>query len=279
MQNINLPLTNQISSTSKFDNIYFAKLLPELTKINKLLNTNTDLDSVHRRFQFLIYEFNSLQFCPTSNLDKIKVLNEFIFQKKHFVLDSPTTNQNSLNSYLIEDALKFKKSSPHILSLIYSILARELNLEVAFVDLKPQCFLKVKDSNNTYFIDLSRYGQILSSQELLEKISTGLKDIDQLSERICEVLDVKNFLITYLKNLRKNLSLDSQTEDLLKIQNELLQYLPTQLNLIGERALIHYKLNMLRNSILDLKRYFAFQSKENAPTHLVKLYQELTEYF
>ncbi len=260
--------------------IQFKEDLSQITRhiglVNKNLEPETDIANLIRRLQFLCYELRSQLSEKETPENKLKILNEFFFSVKNFSsLASQEYDEILYQSLLLEKALLQRTGSPLIITLIYNHLAQHIGLPLYFIDLEPKCFLKYIGETSTIYIDLSRGGKFLTAEELLENMRRRLKD-DKISiSQICETLTPLQFLVSYLASLKTYLTRHSKLEQLLIIQNSLLDLLPQNLHLLGERALIFYKLNLHKNAILDLKRYFSFQHRERAPQELVRLYDEL----
>lgn len=260
--------------------IQFKEDLSQITRhiglVNKNLEPETDIANLIRRLQFLCYELRSQLSEKETPENKLKILNEFFFSVKNFSsLASHEYDEIPYQSLLLEKALLQRTGSPLIITLIYNHLAQHIGLPLYFIDLEPKCFLKYIGETSTIYIDLSRGGKFLTAEELLENMRRRLKDHKISISQICETLTPLQFLVSYLASLKTYLTRHSKLEQLLIIQNSLLDLLPQNLHLLGERALIFYKLNLHKNAILDLKRYFSFQHRERAPQELVRLYDEL----
>ncbi len=260
--------------------IQFKEDLSHITKqiglINKQLEPTTDITNLIRRLQFLCYELRSQLSEDEHPETKLKILNDFFFTQKNFSsLAQSELDEIPYLSLFLERALVQRSGSPLIMTLIYNHLAQHIGLPLHFIDLEPKCFLKYLGETQTTYIDLSRGGKSLGAEELLENMRRRLKDEKISISQICETLTPLQFLVSYLTSLKKYLTRHSKLEELLLIQNSLLELLPQNLHLLGERALLFYKLNLPKNSILDLKRYFSFQHRDRAPQELVRIYDEL----
>jgi regulator of sirC expression with transglutaminase-like and TPR domain len=260
--------------------IQFKEDLSQITRhiglVNKNLEPDTNIANLIRRLQFLCYELRSQISENETPENKLKILNEFFFSNKKFsCIASHEVDNAPYQSLLLEKALINRSGSPLIITFIYNSLAQHIGLPLYFIDLEPKCFLKYVGDSTTIYIDLSRGGKFLTAEELLENMRRRLKD-DKISiSQVCETLSPLQFLVSYLSSLKAYMNRHSKLEQLLIIQNSLLDLLPQNLHLLGERALLFYKLKLPRNAILDLKRYFSFQPRERAPQELVRIYDEL----
>ena len=260
--------------------VQFKEDLSQITRhvilINKNLDPTTDITNLIRRLQFLCYELRSQINESHTSEDKLKILNDFFFcQKDFFSVSTFESDELAYESLFLEKTLMQRSGSDVTMTLIYNHLAQHIGLPLYFIDLDPKCFLKFVGENQTTFIDLSRSGKFLSADDLLENIRRRLKN-DKISiSQICESLSPLQFLVNYLSGLKKYLTRQTQLKDLLLVQNSLLDLLPQNLNLLGERAIIYYKLHLPKNSVADLKRYFSFQPRDRAPQELVRIYDEI----
>lgn len=260
--------------------VQFKEDLSQITKhvilINKNLDATTDVANLIRRLQFLCYELRS-QINENATAEyKLKILNDFFFYQKNFsAVSGDEGDEPTYQSLFLEKALLQRSGSAITMTLIYNHLAQHIGLPLYFIDLDPKCFLKFAGDTHTIFIDLSHGGKFLSADDLLENIRRRLKNEKISISQICEGLSPLQFLVNYLTNLKKYLIRQSNIPDLLIVQNSLLDLLPQNLSLLGERAILYYKLNLPKNSAADLKRYFSFQPRERAPQELVRIYDEI----
>ncbi len=254
--------------------------LHQITKhiilINRNLDTTTNVTNSIRRLQFLCYELRSQVHESDSPENKLRILNDFFFfQKSYFVTSDSDSDVTSYQSLFLDRTILKRSGSAITISLIYKHLAQHIGLPLNFIDLDPKCFLKYIGSSQTIFIDLSRGGKFLTADDLIENIRTRLKNEKISLSQICESLSPLQFLVNYLSGLKRHSNRQSQLNELLIVQNSLLDLLPQNLSLLGERAILYYKLNLPKNSASDLKRYFSFQPRERAPQDLVRIYDEI----
>ncbi len=260
--------------------VQFKEDLLQITKHIILINQNlvpaTDSKNLIRRLQFLCYELRSQINDWDSPESKLETLNDFFFfQKNFYSIEDDADHEVSYKSSFLDWVLTKRSGSPVTITLIYNHLAKHIGLPLYFVDLDPKCFLKFSGSVNTQFIDLSRGGKSLSATELIENMRTRLQNDKISSSKICENISPLQFLVNYLYGLRRYLAAQSQLKELLIVQNSLLDLLPQNLQLLGERAVLYYKLNLPKSSVSDLKRYFSFQTRDRAPQELVRIYDEI----
>lgn len=99
-------------------------------------------------------EINSNQ----TAFEKIKTFNKVFYEIHHFKGDTKSFH-SPLNSF-INTVLETKKGNPLTLSLIYSIIAQELEIPVFGVNLPNHFVLCYMDKNNTHLMleERSKYG-------------------------------------------------------------------------------------------------------------------------
>jgi regulator of sirC expression with transglutaminase-like and TPR domain len=87
-------------------------------------------------------EINELQ----TSYEKVKIINKLFYQKFHFQGDNKNYH-SPLNSY-INTVLETRKGNPLSLSMLYSILAQNLNIPIYGVNLPSHFVLAYMDENN-----------------------------------------------------------------------------------------------------------------------------------
>jgi regulator of sirC expression with transglutaminase-like and TPR domain len=180
-----------------------------------------------------------------------------------------------LPTLLLHQVLAARTGSPAVLSLIYSFLAGQIGLQLEFVDLRPTCFLKFIETGISRFIDLTRNGRILDSDDLLESLHSRFHLDTVPASALLDHVPSDRFMTQYLSNLKAIYIRRSEPEALLIIQNALMIHQPASLQLLGERALLQRRLGNFKNALADLKRYFAFCDRTQAPEEMIRVYDEL----
>jgi regulator of sirC expression with transglutaminase-like and TPR domain len=260
-------------------------LLREMSRVSAELDSEVQAEWMVKRLLFLSYEFESqLHGLGTLTDDeKLQQLNRFLFEKKGFVCQcDPRKLLASYEAFLLSRTLVTRTGAPIVLALIYAFLAERVGVSIDFVDLKPTGQIKyyLRWSKNedmslrSHFIDLSRGGATLTTDELIETLQHRFLDESDPSN-VLETMSFESFLADYLLQLKAAFLPHASVEKLLFIQNILIAYQPSSLQLLGERALLHRRLGNFRSALTDLKRFFAFVEREKAPIELVKLLDEL----
>jgi regulator of sirC expression with transglutaminase-like and TPR domain len=253
------------------------RLVQEISGICSRVEINVKAEILAKRVLFLSFEAQT-QIPQELSWDlKLQKLNEFFFDKKDFAIVADASFHDPVALQLLNRALASRVGAPRPLGLVYSSIAQKIGLNLEFVDLQPHCYLKYVDQGTSRFIDLSRRGKLMSSLELLETLQRRLQTPSISSTELLETVCHERFIIDYLVALKSAFKYRENLEPLLIIQNHILDLQPTNLPLIGERALLFKQMGHDKNALSDLKRYFAFSDRKRAPQELVKLYDELCQ--
>ena len=267
-------------------------LIREFSRINFELDASVSLDRLVKRVLFLAYELqalidsgtNSASDTTFSERDRLDLLNQFLFKQKSFRCMSEALNTDDPSVvYRLNHILSERAGSATVIALIYAFLAERIGIHLEFVDLKPTSFLKwterTKSKPRPCYIDIARDGAILSDDELIETLHSRFHfpESSICNASVLEAFTFETYLCDYLRDLKKSLRRTGDPEDLLIIQNTLISYQPSDLQLLGERAVLHRRLGNFKSALSDLKRFFAFHEKEKSPPEFVELYDELTQ--
>jgi regulator of sirC expression with transglutaminase-like and TPR domain len=234
---------------------------------------------ISKRIQFMGYDIRATIAGDLSPRERLNSLNSYFFGAKDFqaISDSAYTNDAG-PLYLLARVLASRVGSPMMIALLYAYLAEQIGVNLHFVDLQPHCFLKLVDAGTSSFIDLSKAGRCLSSEELLELVQTRWKS-NVSDERLAETLSHEHFVVDFCHALKRTYAKREDAERLLILLNHILEYQPSNLLLVAERAMVLRKLGRFKSALLDLKRYFAFHDRETAPPEFVQLYDDLNTLF
>lgn len=271
----------QIDSSSHgaaFSDLVLHQMLKEMSVVSAQLEPSLHSQWVIKRVQFYAYELRSQTPLHTTPANACAILNTFFFERKGFsAIARPQDATDPAPAFLLHKVLAARTGAPVVLSLIYSFLACQIGLRLQFVDLRPSCFLKFIENGVSRFIDLSRGGRILNSHDLLESLQTRYHVASVPASALLDPVPKDRFMVDYLAALKLACIKRNDPESLLVVQNALMNYQPSSLQLLGERALLHRRLGNFKFALADLKRYFSFHDRASAPNELIRVYDELLQ--
>jgi regulator of sirC expression with transglutaminase-like and TPR domain len=251
-------------------------LLRELGRISQQLEKDVQHEWMMKRLAFFAWELAALVPADTSEEARLAILNRFFFKEKAF---SCTTDGSRLSNpsgnYQLGRVLLERKGAPSLIAILYAYLAERLDITLELIDLKTVCLLKWSDRGVSRYIDITRSGLVLAGDELLNLLHEEATGPRAGADRVLESHSFESYLTGYIRELKAVLVPTSDPQVLLFLQNLLISYQPSQLILLGERALLHRRLGNFKSALNDLKRYFAFHDRASAPAELIKLYEDL----
>lgn len=253
-------------------------LVREVSRLSHGLDPEMPTEWMVKRTLFFAYELQALVADSLGERDRLAALNRFFFEAKNFkCLTEVAHLHRPSDAFRLSHVLAARAGSPILLALLYAFLAERIGLQLEFVDFNPTWFLKWNDQGRSRYIDVTRSGATLSNDELIEVLHTRYKlSTESSCEGLLETLTFETYLVEYITDLKSTLSgYDQRPEKLLFLQNALIAYQPSNLQLLPERALIHRKLGNFKSALADLKRYFAFHDREKSPAEFAKLHDEL----
>ena len=255
-------------------------MIRELGRISFELDKTISVEWMTKRLAFLAYELQTFVGPEESEHDRLSVLNEFFFKQKKFrsIGDVAHLTDRS-DAFRMSRVLGERAGASCVLALIYAYLAEKIGISLEFVDLKPASFLKwtslENDACRPCYIDITRAGSILSNADLIETLQTRFKKLSISHATVLEPYAFESYLCDYLQDLKTVIAGSADPEILLFIQNTLISYQPSNLYLLGERAVLHRRIGNFKSALADLKRYFAFHERESSPPEFSLLYEEL----
>lgn len=246
---------------------------------------------------------------------KLAELNRYFFVELGFTVGNlPERSQHSLAPLNLERVMIERTGAAATVALLYGFLAERIGISLEFVKIAPQIYLRFNDleqdattedatedtvedsaedaiappirrrasqtfnQNKSFgvarFIDLSRGGKVLGSHELIEIVQSKFAANDARHDLLGSH-SFESFVVQYLEQAKSQLCFHHEAEKLLFLQNNLIAYQPSAIQLLAERALISRRLGLRREALRDLKRYFTFFDKASAPSELVTLFDEL----
>jgi regulator of sirC expression with transglutaminase-like and TPR domain len=251
-------------------------LLREVSRFSEHLDPEFHAEWMVKRVQFLSYELQSEIHADHSEAERLGLLNRFFFETKKFKCITDVSKlADPSEAYRLNRVLSERRGAPIALELIYAYLAEKIGVSLDFVDLKPTCFLRWVENGRSRFVDITRGGSTLSSDELIETLHTRFRLTSFCNASLLETYSFDTYLADYLRCLKSSIDVGHEPEKLLWLQDNLISYQPSNLQLLGERALLHRRLGNFKHALADLKRYYAFHDRDRSPVELAKLYDEL----
>jgi len=128
-------------------------------------------------------------------LEKVKIINHILFEVHQF--SGNITNYHAPQNSFINNVLESKKGNPLMLSVVYMLICKELNIPVYGINL-PQHFVLAYINDNANLIDVNN--KTLSNNILfyINPFSKGLmftqKDIDQFLKQLNLEPEAKYYL-------------------------------------------------------------------------------------
>ncbi len=128
-------------------------------------------------------------------IEKVKVLNHILFEVHQF--SGNITNYHAPQNSFINNVLESKKGNPLMLSVLYMLICKELNIPIYGINL-PQHFVLAYLNDNANLIDVNN--KTLSNNILfyINPFSKGLifnqKDIDQFLKQLNLEAEAKYYI-------------------------------------------------------------------------------------
>jgi len=251
-------------------------LLREISRISAHYEPGIPAELMTKRVLFLAYELETLTRHLTAQSDKLMALNRFFFETHRFsCVHEPQRLASPSFALRLNKVLSERTGCPNVLELLYAFLAERITVPLEFVDLKPTCFLKWTENGQSRYIDITRGGRTLSSDELIETLHTRFRLTGFSNAGLLDACTFEGFISDYVTLLKSLTDPVYEADRILFLQDILVSYQPSNLQLIGERALLHRRLGHMKRALADLKRYFAFHERDRAPSELVAAFDEL----
>ncbi|MCB0356657.1 MAG: hypothetical protein KDD40_06600 [Bdellovibrionales bacterium] len=240
-----------------------------LIKLDAHLNLLENEEHLKKKLNFLVYELQAL--CEDlKDEDKIHVLNEYFFAKKGFF--SLTQKSPKFGDLCLHQLLINKSANSLILVILYQYLANQINLPIYAIGLLPLHIVKWYHNDNSTYIDVHRQGKKFEHSEILQILNCNT------SEQDCfEALNIKQIFTLYLNALIDSLKSEELYSKLIVCLDLAMSMDENNLNILQQRAILHYKLGDFEQAWSDFKRYFAFSELDCASEEVKLIYQKLVE--
>ncbi len=242
----------------------FGSLVPLAVGINSVLWPNDNIEACFRQIQFFGFEI-------VKNCDGLEesarwdILRKFVFEEKGFQVSS--TRDVSEEEVLMKSVLDERCGHPLPVVFLLLHLAHFLDLPMALIQARHHFLLKWVRSGKTVYLDLYNGCRALNDAELVKVLNSTASNL--------EVWSAKQLMIQYLELLMQTFESSQDLPQLHVIYNLLLQLDDSNTSILGQRALLRQRLGFSKEALSDLKRYFSFIEKNQAPGELQQAWMEL----
>lgn len=136
----------------------------------------------------------------SSAFEKIKIFNEYLFQRKGF--KGNTENYNETDNLYINKVIDRKMGIPVSLSILYLLIAYRLKLPIYGVNLPSHFIVKYQDDKEELFIDPFNQGIVISRKEAVKFLKQlGLSEEEFNSISFLNNANEKDIIKRYINNL------------------------------------------------------------------------------
>ncbi len=244
----------------------FGSMVSILQTTNQLLWPDQiiepSIQDLHQHLAKLKFDTQGL-----NEKERFEALNDYFFN----VLDFKCVTQTiAPRHWLIEPAFTNRKGHPLVVTLFYLIFTETLQLPITLLNYETFTLLKWSRPKESELLDLSCSGAILKAQQIIDRFKVG----NFLSEEL-EALTFDKIIYIYLSKLVEIFNREEQSLQKLSLLDTLLHLYPSNLEHLGQRALLYKALNKKKQAQDDLNRYFSYIDKNLAPEDIQSAFYDL----
>lgn len=244
----------------------FAALVPLAIGVQSILWPKENIETCFRQFQFMGFEIHKA--CEQMNeAERFETLRKYIFETKNFQVALGARKDLTDRHLLMKSVLDERAGHPLPVVFIMLYMAQFLDIPIALIQARHHFLLKWVRSGKSLYLDIYNECRPLGDQELIQFLNRSSSNL--------EVWSAKQLMTQYLELLMNAFESAQELPQLHIVYNLLLQIDDGNTNILGQRALLRQKLGYNREALNDLKRYFSFVERADAPTELQQAWMEL----
>ncbi|MGE0764447.1 MAG: transglutaminase family protein [Bdellovibrionales bacterium] len=250
-----------------------SAILQLLVGLNSWLCPEDSMEWASRNLNFMTYELMA-QSEGLTEAERFELLNQYYFKTKGFQVLQLKTHETQERHLLLKPVLENRAGAPLAITMLYLHFAAHLDLPAYLIQLRNHYLLKWVRGGRSSYIDLCNEGRLLSEEELIQ-IMARVNEPNAATEPL-SILPNRKIFLRYSDDLVRIYDRTDSHERLYAIYNVILKVEPQNSRIIGRRALLCRKMGLDKEALADLKRYFSFVDRGQAPTEMVVAFQELT---
>jgi regulator of sirC expression with transglutaminase-like and TPR domain len=249
-----------------------SSLMPLLLGLNRWLCPTDGIENTLRTINFMTYELMAGAENLTES-ERFEFLNKYYFTIKGFQVLELKPGEIQERHLLFKPVVEGRAGAPITIALIYLHLASHLDLPVYLIQLRNHYLLKWVRGGRSDYVDLCSEGRLVSEEDLMQIVARHSDG--GVGQEALNILPGRRTFLRYNEDLLRVYERQEMPERLHAVCNVLLKLEPQNNRILGRRALIRRHLGLEREALADLKRYFSFIDRAQAPSEMVLALQEL----
>lgn len=220
--------------------------------IAKDVYVDLDIEMYLKRLNQMAEELQSQIGEETDTSEQISHLNRYLFEAQGFAGSSQENYYDARNSYLNE-VIERKVGIPITLSIVYMEIGKRIGLPLVGVGF-PGHFI-VKHRNLEAVIDPFQGGQILSDENLSERLSQIFRQSVPMHPRFLQAVTNKEILARMLRNLRQIYFRAEEYEKAVRAAEQITWLAPQSAQDYRDLGYLYYQVNAYAKSLNSFDTY------------------------
>ena len=245
-----------------------SSIIPFVVDIHSLLDPQAH--QCLRKINFMSYEV-AAQGKNYGELDRLHLLNDYFFNTQGFQISEEENHRLWSVHHVIDE----RRGAPLPVALIYLHLAAYIDLPFYLIQLQGFRIIKWVLGKHSKYINLASRGALLDEKQILDILNESTREKTGPFYTQLEIIPTKVLLMYYVQSLIELFKAEGQEAGYKTMLDVVLKISPSNLNFLGQRALLLKKMRLYREAMVDFKKYFSFVGLENAPQDIKMSFYEL----
>ena len=211
-----------------------------------------DIEMYLQRLNQMAEELQSQIGNAADTSDQINHLNRYLFEVQGFAGSSQEHYYDARNSYLNE-VLERKTGIPITLSIVYMEIGKRIGLPLVGVGFPGHFIVKHRDLEAV--IDPFERGQILSDEDLSERLTRIFRESMPIHPRFLQAVTNKEILARMLRNLRQIHFRKEEHEKAVNVGEQITWLAPQSAQDYRDLGYLYYQVNAYGKSLAAFNTY------------------------
>ena len=211
-----------------------------------------DIELYLQRLNQMAEELQSQIGKEADTSDQINHLNRYLFETQGFAGSSQENYYDARNSYLNE-VLERKVGIPITLSVVYMEIGKRIGLPLVGVGFPGHFIVKHRDLETV--IDPFEKGQILSDEDLSERLTQIFREPVSMHPRFLQAVTNKEILARMLRNLRQIHFREGEHQKAVSAAERITWLAPQSAQDYRDLGYLYYQVNAYGKSLASFNTY------------------------
>jgi regulator of sirC expression with transglutaminase-like and TPR domain len=211
--------------------------------------------------------------CRNDLSQMIEIINQVLFKEFELVGRNERYKQiiDDPKRYLLHSVLTYRTGCPLTITILYRLVCEQLGLETDCIALPSYYILRIRNNEESFYVDPFDSGVFLSEDEVQRKVRSSIQKSRMAQNSLYEELSFSQLLGRLVHQLKHIFILKGGALEALRAVEILTALFPDSPELTRDRGILYCEIEYFSKAIDDLKKYLKQRPNADDVSEIKKL--------